>query len=317
MGGAYLAAHSRQDEYEADQLGQKIAAGAGYDPQALAPILDRIEDYAEMQTGDKRIPGFFDTHPSTPDRNERIIDDAGGISWQKVPGIAPGRTNYLRKLDGLLVGTNPEEGIFIGRHFLHPVLDLSIRFPQGWNAINTRQSVFAVTEKKDAAIGLGIEGEGSDPQQPADKFRQALNKQYGVDPIRAEKVSVGKLPAYLLTYTDTSGKEPVCLCLLWIAYNEAIYRFVGIGPESYRNILQETAFSFRPMTKKEKASITETRLRIVPARSGETLAALSKRTGNQWDASTTLLMNGLKENQRLKKGQLVKDAVRQHYKGNY
>jgi predicted Zn-dependent protease len=102
---------------------------------------------------------------------------------------------------------------------------------------------------------------------------------------------------------------------LWIAYNEAIYRFVGIGPETYRSILQETAFSFRPMTKKEKASITETRLRIVPARSGETLAALSKRTGNRWDASTTLLMNGLKENQRLKKGQLVKVAVRQPYTG--
>ena len=315
MGGAYLAAHSRQDEYEADQLGQAIAAGAGYNPQELAPILSRIEDFAEMQTGEKRIPGFFDTHPSTPNRAERIIDDASRISWQKAPGIAPRRTDYLRKLDGLLVGINPEEGIFVGRTFLHPVLDLSIRFPQGWKTVNTRQAVFAVTEEKDAVIGLGIEGEGSDPQQPADKFRQALKKQYGVDPTRSEKVSVGKLPAYLLMYTDTSGKEPVCLCLLWIAYSDAIYRFVGIGPERYRNILQDAAFSFRPMTKKEKASITETRLRIVPARSGETLAALSKRTGNQWDDRTTSVMNGLKENQRLKKGQLVKIAVRQPYKG--
>ena len=316
MGGAYLAAHSRQDEYEADQLGQAIAADAGYNPKALAPILSRIEDFAEMQTGEQRIPGFFDTHPSTPDRTERIIDDAGRISWQKEPGIAPRRTDYLRKLDGLLVGINPEEGVFIGRTFLHPVLDLSIRFPQGWKTINTRQAVFAATEEKDAAIGLGIEGEGSDPQQPADKFRQALKGKYGVEPIRAEAVSVGKLAAYLLSYTDTSGKQPVSLCLLWIAYEDVIYRFVGIGPESYRNIMQDTAFSFRPMTKKEKASITETRLRIVPARSGETLTALSKRTGNQWDGKTTAVMNGLKETQRLKKGQLVKVAIKQPYKGD-
>lgn len=315
VGGAYLASHSRQDEFEADRQGQVISAGAGYNPQALAPILDRIENYAELQTGEKRVPGFFDTHPSTPNRTQRITEDATLLSWQKVPGFVPRRSEYLRKLDGLLVGANPEEGIFTGQIFLHPVLDLSVQFPQGWKTINTRQAVFAVTEKGDAALALGVEGKGTDPQQPADKYRAALKQQHGVEPTRADNVTVGKLPAYVLTYTDTSAKEPMCLCFLWIAYRDAIYRFIGIAPESYRDILQGTAFSFRPMTKKEKASITETRLRIVTARSGETLAALSKRTGNQWDAKTTAVMNGLKETQRLKKGQLVKIAVRQPYKG--
>ena len=313
MGGAYLAAHSRQDEYEADQLGQAIAADAGYNPRALAPILSRIEDFAEMQNGDKRIPGFFDTHPSTPNRAQRITDDATRIQWQKEPGIAAGKTDYLRKLDGLLVGANPEEGVFIGRTFLHPLLDLSIQFPEGWKTINTRQAVFAVTEKQDAVIALGIEGEGSDPQQPADKYREALKKKYGVEPTRAEKASVGRLPAYLLTYTDASTKEPVCLCFLWIAYRQAIYRFVGLAPEARRELLRKTAFSFRPMTGEEKSSITETRLRIVSADSGENLAALSKRTGNRWDGKTTAVMNGLEEGQRLKKGQLVKIAVQQPY----
>jgi predicted Zn-dependent protease len=313
MGGAYLAAHSRQDEYEADQLGQVIAAGAGYDPGALAPILSKIEAFAELQTGEQRMPGFFDTHPSTPNRTQRITDDATQIAWQPLPGIAERRTGYLRNLDGLLVGANPEEGVFLGRNFLHPVLDLSVQFPKGWKTINTRQAVFAVTEKQDAALAFGIEGKGTDPQQPADKYRQGLKKQYGVEPTRAEKVSVGGLPAYLLTYTDTSAKEPMCLCFLWIAYREAIYRFVGFGPQGYHELLRETAFSFRPMTPKEKASITETRLRIATARSGETLTALSKRTGNQWDDKTTAVVNGLEPDRRLKKGQLVKVAVRQPY----
>ncbi len=315
MGGAYLAAHSRQDEYEADQLGQVIAAGAGYDPQALAPILSRIEEFSELQTGEQRMPGFFDTHPSTPNRTQRITADAAQIAWREVPGIAARKTGYVRHLDGLLVGANPDEGVFVDRIFLHPVLDLSVRFPQGWETINTRQAVFAVTQKKDAALALGVEGKGADPQQPADKYRQGLKKQYGIEPTRAEKLSVGGLPAYLLTYTDTSAQGPVCLCFLWIAYRDAIYRFVGIGPESYRDTLRETAFSFRPMTQKEKASITETRLRIASARSGETLSALSKRTGNQWDGNTTAVMNGLREDQQLAEGQLVKIAVRQSYTG--
>ena len=314
-GGAYLAAHSRQDEFEADQQGQNISAGAGYNPRALAPILDRIEQFAELQTGEKRMPGFFDTHPSTPDRADRIIEDAARIPWQKVPGIARHRSAYLRNLNGLLVGANPEEGVFAGRKFLHPILDLSVQFPQGWKTINTRQAVFAVTEKGDAALALGIEGPGTDPQQPADKYRAAFKKKYRVEPTRAERASVGNLPAYLLTYTDSTAKEPMCLCFVWIAYRDAIYRFVGVAPEGYRDMLRETAFSFRPMTRKEKASITETRLRIVSARRGETLAALSRRTGNQWDSETTSVMNGLRKDQQLKQGQLVKIAVRQSYTG--
>ena len=314
-GGAYLAAHSRQDEYEADQQGQAIAAGAGYNPQALAPILSRIEAFAEMQTGEKQMPGFFDTHPSTPNRAQRITADATRIYWQKQPGIAPRRADYLRKLDGLLVGANPEEGVFVGRMFLHPIIDLSIRFPEGWKTINTRRAVFAVTEKKDAVLAFGIEGEGSDPQQPADKYRAGLKKEYGIEPSRVEKISVGGLPAYQMTYTDTSANEPVSLRFLWIAYRDAIYRFIGIAPQSYHGVIQATALSFRPMTKKEKTSITETRLRIVSARSGESLAALSKRTGNQWDTKTTAVVNGLPEGRRLRKGQLVKISVRQRYRG--
>ena len=102
FGGAYLASHSRQDEFESDQLGQHMAAEAGYDPSALAAILARLEAFAEDHSGRKRIPGFFDTHPSTPDRVARVLRDAQQIEWQRrgrrgqnagrLPG-APGRTS--------------------------------------------------------------------------------------------------------------------------------------------------------------------------------------------------------------------------------
>ena len=59
IGGGYLAFHGRQDEFESDQLGQQLAADAGYDPAALATILARLETYTEADTGEKRIPGFF------------------------------------------------------------------------------------------------------------------------------------------------------------------------------------------------------------------------------------------------------------------
>jgi predicted Zn-dependent protease len=117
----------------------------------------------------------------------------------------------------------------------------------------------------------------------------------------------------LLTYTDSSGQEPVHMHFLWIAYRGLIYQFVGLAPERYRPVLRETALSFRPLSAEEKASTRETRLRVVPARSGETLQQLSTRTGNVWDLKITAVVNGLDKSQTLKKGQLVKIAISQPY----
>jgi predicted Zn-dependent protease len=292
LNAAYIAKHSRGDEFEADRLGQRLSAQTGYDPVALAPILDRLEQESQLRTGEQRRPGFFDTHPTTPDRVSRVS-----------------------KLDGLLIGTNPAEGVFQGRKFLQPVLDFSIVFPMGWITMNTRQAVVAITPKKDALLILGIQGEGTDPDQAAAALTQALYKEFRVKPSRSQKVRIGNLPAYLVTYSDTSGEEPMHLHFLWVAYRGLIYQFIGLAPESYRPTLRETALSFRPLTSDERASIKETRLRIVSARANETLDQLSKRTRNVWDAKTTSVINGINADQPLRKGQLIKIAVLQPYKG--
>ena len=315
FGGGYLAFHGRQDEFESDQLGQRLAADAGYDPAALAPILARLEDFSETYTGEKRIPGFFDTHPMTPDRVDRVKRDAEKIDWRRQAGVTPSPAAYLKDLDGLLVGDDPALGVIEGRNFLHPVLDLFITFPEDWKALNTRQALFAVAPEEDAMLVMGIAGKGTDPEQAAEQFKQALYKEYGAEPTESRSAKIGNLPAYLLTYTDTRGKEPTHMHFLWVAYRGLIYQFIGLAPERYRPVLRETALSFRPLSAKEKASIRETRLRVVPARSGETLQQISKRTKNVWDMNITAVVNGLDVDQKLKKGQLVKVAVSLPFSG--
>jgi len=315
IGGAYLATHSRQDEFESDRLGQQLAAAAGYDPAELAPILARLEAFSEAYTGQRRIPGFFDTHPSTPDRVDRVARDAGDIAWQRQPGVTPGPAGYLKSLDGLLVGEDPAMGVIQGHNFLHPVLDYFIAFPRDWKALNTRQALFAVAPQEDGLIAMGVAGEGTDPDLAADQFKNALYKDYRVEPTDSKSVKIGNLPAHLLTYTDTSGKEPMHMHFLWVAYRGLIYQFIGLAPERYRPLLRETALSFRPLSAKEKASIQETRLRVVPARSGESLQQLSKRTGNVWNVKITAVINGLDAGQKLENEQLIKVAVTQPFSG--
>ena len=314
LGGAYMAKHSRADEFEADQLGQKLSAQTGYDPKALATILDRLEDEAELRTGEKRRPGFFDTHPTTPDRVRRIVSDAQKIQWSPQPGITRTSTEYLRKMDGLLVDEDPAQGVFQGSKFLQPVLDFTIQFPSGWMGMNTPHAVAAFTKKKDALVFLSIAGEGSDPGQAAEQLSQAMYKEYRAKPTRSEPAKIGKLPGHLVIYTDRSGREPLHWFFLYIAHRQLIYQFTGIAPERYRATIRKTALSFRPLTADELASIRETRLRIVSARRGETLSQLSKRTGNTWDPKTTAVINGVKLDQPLKRGQLIKIGVPQRYR---
>ena len=315
LGAAYIAKHSRQDEFEADRLGQRLSAQTGYDPVALAPILGRLEQESQLRTGEQRRPGFFDTHPTTPDRVNRVTRDGQKIEWSRRPGVVRDSAEFLRQLDGLLIGTNPAEGVFQGRKFLQPVLDFSIVFPEGWKAMNTRQAVVAITPEKDALLILGILGEGTDPGQAAAALTQALQKEFRVKPTRSEPVQIGKLPAHLVTYSDTTGKEPMHLHFLWVAYRGLIYQFIGLAPESYRATLREVALSFRPLISDERASIKETRLRIVSARANESLVHLSERTRNVWDPKTTSVINGINQDQPLKEGQLIKIAVLQPYKG--
>ena len=315
LGGAYLASNSRQDEYESDQLGQQLAAQAGYDPSALGPILARIDAFLEAYSGQKRIPGFFDTHPSTPDRAGRVLRDAQKIDWQRQPGVTINAAGHLKRLNGLLVGDDPAMGVFQERDFLHPDLDFSIRFPQGWKALNTHQAVFAVAPEEDGIVLLGLAGQESDPSQIAEEAISALYKKHRVRPSESTSTMIGNLPAHLVTYTDTSGQEPVHMQFLWIAYRSLIYQIIGLAPDRYLPVLSETAQSFRPLSAKERASIQEMRLRIVAARPGETLDKLAKRTGNEWSVKITAVVNGLDAGRPLEKGQLIKIAVSQPYQG--
>ena len=47
---------------------------------------------------------------------------------------------------------NPAMGVIQGRDFLHPELDLFIKFPKEWKSINSRQALFAVAPKKDGLL---------------------------------------------------------------------------------------------------------------------------------------------------------------------
>jgi len=70
VGALFLAGYSRDQEREADRIGQELAARAGFDPHAMPEFLDRLGQSESLTTNphDPRIPSILQTHPQTPER---------------------------------------------------------------------------------------------------------------------------------------------------------------------------------------------------------------------------------------------------------
>jgi predicted Zn-dependent protease len=315
FGAVALASHSRQHEMEADRQGQDLAARTGYDPAALAAVLGRMEEEAELQTGAKRRPSFFDTHPTTPTRVREIGKRAEKIGYVHRPGIAADRNQFLDRLNGLVVGEDPAQGIFVGQKFMHPDLEVFIEFPPGWRTMNSPSAAGAMSPGKDGLVFVGLQGEGTDPAKPAHEFAKSLHDEYKIEPSVSEPVKLGHWPAYHMALTESSGRAKVQMHFLWVACRGMIYQMIGLAQEHHREILRRTAFTFRPLTPEERGSIQEARLRIVKAREGEDLAGLSDRSGNLWDLTVTALMNGISLEGPLEPGQRIKVAVSKPYRG--
>src|SRR6476620_1437122 len=72
--GVYLKKFSREYETEADLLGARIMANAGYDPREWANMFKTIESQ-----GGSGGPGFLSDHPSPKDRYAKINQEAQAL----------------------------------------------------------------------------------------------------------------------------------------------------------------------------------------------------------------------------------------------
>lgn len=312
--GAIISKHGRQDEFESDHFGQELAARAGYEPRALPDILGRMQTLDQIITGQTRTAGFFDSHPTTPDRTDLLYRSVLDIQWTSKPGISGSSKEYLRRLNGLLVGADPANGFFKKKTFLHPVLNFTVTFPKKWETLNSRNAVLAIEPKKEALLILQVGGRNVTAREKATSFKRNVKEAHGISPVKDTAVKVGSLPGYLLTYVDKTKREDMYIHFLWFEYGDLLYQFNAFGTERYRPVLKKAALSFRPLKKSERNSIKEMRLRVVTAQSGEKLAQLSKRTGNKWPLEYTAAINGIEVNQPLPKGKLIKIAFQQRFK---
>jgi predicted Zn-dependent protease len=316
-GAGLIASYGRDQERQADEVGQQMARSAGFDPGGMTTFLNALDSEVTLRLGQPRRPTFLDSHPATPERVASARARAERLG--STGGLPPAseRGGFLARLEGLLVEEDPSEGVVRDQVFLHPDLELRIAFPEGWAVQNGKQAVGAQEPEGTALVLLTVQEQGSDPRAAAEKFVRA-NAQ-AIEVLEDGAFSGAGAPAYrvrarVALQQGTAGAE-----LFWLAHRGAIYRLQALAAaqafESFVPEFTRTAKSFRALGAEERAGIRERRLHVVRASGGETLAALAERSGNVWRIEQVALANGLEPSAKLAAGQRIKLAVERPYRG--
>ena len=175
LGQGFIAAYSREQERQSDRIAMELAAGSGIDPAGLASFLRSLDNTTRLREGASRAPGFFDSHPATPERLAEATTRAQVLRWK--PDVAAGsdallsaaraRDAFISRLDGLVVGPAAREGVLRDNYLLHADLGFALRFPHGWSVHNARSHVIALSPGRDAIALLEQQGPGDDPRAAA------------------------------------------------------------------------------------------------------------------------------------------------------
>jgi len=315
---ALLAPYSRDQEREADRVGQEIVAGAGYDPAAFSTFLHTLEREEALHHDQARAWSFFATHPPTPERVATTAREAAHLTRAASAPIAASDADFLAHLDGLPVGPSARDGVFEGETFWHPDLGFAVRLPAGWKTANGRSAIGAVAPDGGAIVLLDGATTGTDPVEA----ERAFEKEARSGPLpNTEKLTIAGLPAVHAAAVIDSRRGPLALDLTWIAYAGRVYRVTGIAPagraEAFRAAWRETAASFRPLTTSERRAIRETRLRTARARHGETIGDVVRRAGSAWSVEEAAVANEVAPGDVLAGGRPVKVAMTEPYLAGY
>jgi predicted Zn-dependent protease len=311
----YLQKYSRDQEFEADQRGIAYMARAGYDSHASAAFLGSLDAWTTLEgriagkaMGDAAYNMLAD-HPRTVDRVERARELAVGNQPRDAmlePEI------YLKKIDGLVFGDDPKQGVVRGRLFLHPELRFAFELPPGFHVSNTPAQVHA-----DGPDGAAIVFDQSPrPFQGAavDYLVRAWAPQLRLQEV--ERIDVNGMEAATgRTHAQTEDGQAVDLRLVAIRFDgKTFYRFLFASPPQVTGQLaegfQRTTYSFRHLSEKEVDGIRARRIRTVAVPPGDTVQALSDRMPfGELRRERFLALNGLRDGGELRPGQLVKIIV--------
>ena len=308
-----LRGYSREHELESDSLALRYMTRAGYDPRAMVDFLEKMRGQARLearrlgQSPDKvDATNYLATHPAPIERIRKASAQAGQY---KVANPMLARDIYLKKIDGIIYGDDPEQGFIRGQAFIHPKLQFRFEVPDRFQLFNSPTEVRAV-----GPDGATIIFDSA--RKPSDgPVRYYVTNVWGRGARLGdlETIYIDGMESATATARVSTNAGPRDARLLAIRKNlQTIYRFVFLTKpgqaERWSDPFRRTSHSFRRLSESEAAAIKPLRIRTHRVRRGDSVASLARRMAGDdgFAVDRFLLLNGLRQNDLLRPGQIVK-----------
>lgn len=308
----YTLKYSRDQEYQADDLGAGYLGQAGYSRGAAADMLNDLQRYDALQArmegaNAKSIPNWASSHPASAERVRRASDLARTPSGDNASYRAQ-TDRYLSEVDGLVFGDDPEQGFVRGASFIHPQLRIGFDAPAGSTITNGAQAVM-------------IEGRaGGKGQFSAARLGSARIDDYAVAALRQlignnpaqygapQQTYINGLEAAILpARVQTNGRVSDVTVAVYRADRDTAYQFLTIAPDGQGRQFESMIGSMHRLSEREAASVRARRIRVVTARGGESVQTMAREMAvDRAPAEWFMMLNDLPNDAILRQGQRVK-----------
>jgi predicted Zn-dependent protease len=285
--GLIFLKNGRDDESQADALGAQYASRAGWDPDGVRQMLTTLGRIEEQS--DRGVPNWLATHPAADDRVRRV-QDAVSKAEQGATAFTVDHDGYDTRIDGLVYGDNPDQGVVRGSTFLHAALRIAIEFPVGWDVTNGTSQVSAKDTDLNAVMVLEpVRSAGRAIEDVAMRSMQSA----GFRALDGARTTINGLDAFVGTYAGSvKSIGRATIRAAHIARDRQVFLVAGIAPEQAYDRAEpsftRTIDSFRPMTRGEAEDVRPNRIRFYTARTGDSWQSIAEHEGKGIVKATTL-----------------------------
>jgi predicted Zn-dependent protease len=313
--GVLFLKYGRDDELQADRLGVDYTAKTGWNPSGVGGMLRTLSRLDDADGSRRGVPNWLSTHPAPADRVEKIqtyIAQSGARPVGTSGVMAESDEAFLRRIDGVVFGDSPSQGVVRGNTFLHPDLRLSLSFPAGWEIQNSKTQVVAKAPDRNDFMLLQLVPNASGSLE---QVARATMANAGFQQVSGNRSQLNGLDAYVGTYQgQMEGLGNVVTLAAHIVHDRNVYIFAGLAPpnefESVQRPFTQSIRSFRELSRQEAANIRPNRVDVYTVRPGDTWQSIAQRSGDGTVKPSTLaIMNNADPNQQPRSGERIKVVV--------
>lgn len=300
---------SRSQELQADELGIEYLSKAGYDPRAMATVLQSLAAQnaldSSLQGNNATVPEWASTHPDPASRVQSAFAKAGAASG------TTNRDTFLTRIDGLMYGDDPSQGVIEGRQFLHPEFRLAFTAPSGFYMVNGSRAVSINGESGKAQLSTAPYNGNLDTYVRS-VFTSIGGSEQNLAPATMQRTTVNGIPATYGTLRVNNGTSQVDVVVFAYEFSKnQAFHFAAISPAGRSETFTPMFNSMRRISNAEASAVVPRKIDIVTVGRGDTVRTLANRMAYTTAQEQRFrVLNGLSSTDAVVPGQKVKLVVK-------